>query len=270
MINIFDQGYLSDLTEKVLTGNKDFVKLTANQVYQIGTALGAISKVSNLYDTLFAEPDMAVPLLKGDVHTRDLGMFVLMDHTKARGYYMKSPGRTAPTDLFMSPGVPVALEGARRVYGKTYNSWYEDIKDLEDKNEVIKTDMFLPWGLASHVIDPDTGNVENAPYYGIITLRRGGVTFTVDDINEIRNQTPGWLSKHGPKVVPDYELYSKCSPRVRSLIIQGWIWGKQLQLNSDMITDIHDWDATSKPSKIFEGMTPHQVKLPIGYTGLFK
>jgi len=257
-MELFNDGFLSNLSEKVITGVK-VEKLTSNDLYHIATVLGQISRTEDLYDVLFDKPNMMVTSKFGSVFTRDLGMFILMEHSKPRSFFAKTAGSNACVDLFMSQGVPLAFEGAKRLYGKTYNDWYIGEPDV---NITIKCDIFLPNALASLELDPVSGEVTASNLYGLIRLRKNDVVFSPETISYIKENTPGWVGKHNPKKIDntnntsEVDIYNKCAPKLRAMILQGWIWGKQLQLNSDMITDIHDWDATAEKHSVFSGMAP--------------
>jgi len=266
---IFNEGYLTDLFTKRLNGDK-LEKLSNQNLTHIATILGHISNEYALYSVLFEGPNQLLTVEGTQVNTKDLAAFVLMDHTFTRGYFAKTAGGKATSDTTNCQGVPLALEGARRLYGTPYMQWLEGY-DLKDTNSMWKVDIFLPAQLGSIILDED-GKPRLAEKYGLIVLYANKVDFPPTVINQLRKLIPGWQSITTPKMVEEGEIegkygsiYNKCGYRMRNLILRGWVW-QEATRNPDMITNILDWD--NYPSRVsFEGMMPATGNAYLNFLG---
>ena len=260
--DVFKEGFLTTLAETKLRDEK-VEKLSKDQIARIATILGYLSKDHDLFNLLFEQPTQRMTVDNVVVNTADLRMFVILDHKFTRGYFVSTRG-PATSDTTYSQGVPLALEGAKRLYNKSYMSWLDGL-DLSDKNSAIRCDIFLPAHLASLDINDNTGEVVQGKTYGLITLYANSIKFPIEVINQIREQVPNWLATHTPRMVDAKCIddsfgtyYNKCAQKMRSLILQGWIWGAGNNVRNDsMITDISDWDNIAPDtSKSFLGYSP--------------
>ena len=260
-MKIFEQGFLTQLYIDAYTKVKRD-KLENHSLTRIASALGELSKHHDLYDLLFTQPQQTLETYGNvTVNSKDLMAFVLLDHHLARGYFSKTPGSNACVDTTNSQGVPLALEGAKRLYDKSYMSW---LPIGDDKEDLWKCDVFLPEALASLRLN-DSSEIMQKDTYGLITLLKNNVSFTNNEIQEMRDATPNYLSAWHPPVIKNADIYNKCNKKVRALILGGWIWSEHLPYNPDMIYNIQDWDAAIKPAS-FEGLKPKTRTAP-GLTG---
>jgi hypothetical protein len=257
--NIFDKGYLRNfMSDRMNT--KTMPKLQNHELTRIATALGSLSQHHDLYNLLFEQPDHVVEpeFTPTGVHTKDLAAFVLLDHTLTRGYFAKSAATKSTSDTTNSQGVPLAFEGARRIYNKTYMSWLDN-RDLSSISSAVRADIFLPAHLGSITIGPE--GPTNTKWIGLISLLHFKIKFPLEVITQLREQVSNYLVSPGPRVVDpklidgDYgEYYNKCGNKLRSMILQGWIYSPVCR-NADMITNIVDWDVPPA-GPIFDGLVP--------------
>lgn len=257
---LFATGYLSDLAENVITENKsDVIKLETPEMERIATIYGYLSHKYDLYELLFDKPNQVLEVDGSQVNTRDLAMFTIMTHSKARGWYWKSTGR-ATVDTIACAGVPLAFAGARRVWNKTYASW----RCAED---AIRCDIFLPHGLASYVIGEE-GKAIKANMGGLLAYMASDIEFTPEILHSFREEVPNYNSAFKPKQVngktPEIKLYNKLSHNMRFMLLQGWCWSSVSRC-ADMITNPRDWDIMALDlNKSFAGLTPIDSLLPVG------
>lgn len=241
----FDEGYLQRmLTDKF--NDKIIHKLENHELTRIATMLGELSHLGDIYNELFEQPNHTLLLNSITIQSKDLAAFVIMDHTFTRGYFAKQAGRKATLDTTNCQGVPLALEGAKRLYNKSYMSWIPDTTDLA---KLMRLDIFLPAHLSSYEFNP-LGEVVSMDKFGLLRLYMGNTTFSSEIINQIREQVPTWLTTPSPKLIAftklDEEKYGKiynnCDHKLRCLILQGWVWSKPCA-NDAMIRNLSDWDA---------------------------
>jgi len=258
-MNIFEQGYLSNFAGRIFNASKvlDKEKLTANNLARIATILGHLSKEHDLYNLLFEQEPQMLMVDGTEVNTRDLATMVLLDHSRTRGYFHK----VKDSDTSYCQGVPLALEGAKRVNNKQYSSWLDGL-DMDDNNSLIRCDMFLPAHLNSYNIN-EAGGVEPSKKHGLITFLKNNVVFPDETIKQIRAQVLNWKGKHNPGVIDPSQVdgkygiyYNNCAQKMRCLLIQSWVF--QLQRRNDtMITSITDWDTPSANTEgMFDNMLP--------------
>jgi hypothetical protein len=268
-LKLFAPGYLSGMVEKVYSGklkdNKD--KLTTPELQRIATIYGHLAQKYDLYDLLFKQPNQMLEVDGTQVHTRDLALFTNMSHEFARSYYWK-PSGTIPTDPIVCNGVPLALAGARQVFGKTYMSWIEELP----KEQYIECDIFLPYGLNSYKIN-DAAEIERDKHPGLIIFWANKLNYTTEHIQELRLAVPNYATSYRPKVVKDCDIpdellkaYNKASHLMRCLIIQAWVWSGPSTNKQDMIYDINDWDnhppALDSMRSLASGLKPQPSQIP--------
>jgi hypothetical protein len=262
------KGHLNRYFESLRKGQKPR-KLENHDLTRIATILGHLARDYDLYNCLFESPNVELEVDGDLVNTKDLASFVLMDHTYTRGYFSKTAGKNATSDTTNCQGVPLALEGARRVFGKTYESWLDGV-NLKDIDEMWKLDVFLPAQLGS--LELGSEGLQFCDKYGLLVLRYNEIDFPPDIINYLRDEIGNWATAINPRVVKVNEeemskklyyyltTYNDCSHRMRSLILRGWVWNENV-CNSDMITNIMNWDEAPK-GILFDGMKPKVVEDP--------
>lgn len=249
---VLSRGYLLNLATRVMSKEKLEAKqkLNTDQLVRIATTLGYLSKDRNLYDVLFGGKHCEMESDGYKVDTRDLAMFVLLDWQYNRGYFMRYTGG-ATTDTRMGRGVPLAFEGARRLYNKSYMSWTE----LPAK----ECDVFLPHGFNSLELD-ESGKFVQSKEKGLLRLLKSDVDFSIEVVRQLREFIPNWATYHKPRMITknaleDTELvdyWNELSHLCRCMILQGWIF-KHPSRHANMITDYRDWDKFA-PS-LDEGVT---------------
>jgi hypothetical protein len=252
--NFTKQGYLTNMFTNLLNGKK-VDKLENHHLTHIATVLGEISRSYDLYSKLFEMENEEMMLGNTNINTKDLAAFVLMDHVFTRGYFSKSAAGKATSDTTNSQGVPLALEGAKRLYNKKYSSW---IPKSTDRKDLWRCDVFLPADLASFHID-DTGEVKQNELYGILNYYFNKIEILPEKIIEWRAIIPGWESKHHPPKMKGQidtwdKIYNSTAPKVRAMLLRGWIWQEACR-NSDMICDPLNWDDFPKAIQ-FDGLKP--------------
>ena len=264
---IFEKDYLKSIYWN-LCNKKDFRKLENNSLTHIASALGHLDAQYDLYELLFEKPDQEIDLGKYSVYTKDLAAFVVMDHTYTRGYFAKPAASTAMVDTTNCQGVPLALEGAKRLYNKKYSSWLKGI-DLANKEDAWRLDIFLPSDLCSIELDEE-GETKVMDTLGLIRFYHNSIEFPIEVIQELRSRIANWQTAPNPRKI--YKLsqeeesatfftyadyYNRCAHKMRCLILRGWVWDEGVR-NDDMITNPLDWDNHPK-AIMFEGLKP-QVK----------
>jgi hypothetical protein len=266
--SIFAKGYLNNMATEVLTKVK-IEKLENHSLTRIATILGHLSKDYDLYNVLFEQPNQELMVDNTKINTKDLASFVLMDHLTTRGYFARQAGGRAQNDTTNSQGVPLALEGAKRLYNKTYMSWLDGY-DLSNIEQMFRIDIFLPGHLASIDIDAE-GVPQKRKKHGLLVLLNNDINFPSSVINQIREQVPNYLTSPNPKLInADLidgiygELYNKCEHKLRCMLLQGWIFDPKCT-NDAMITNVLDWDSPAKPVS-FEGIMPKGEGMTIGFT----
>ena len=251
--SLFSVGYLSSLAEAIYSNKKPTAKLDTAQLMRISTIYGHLAKKYDLYELLFEKPKQLYEVDGIEIHTRDLALFTMMSHDYARGYYWKPLGR-ATSDPSTNNGVPLAFAGARRVFNKSYMSWLEGL----ERKDLIRCDMFLPYGLAS--LDWRTG--EAHAEYGLLnyTRNKDKIIWDLDDIAELREQVNDTFRPKKVKSLENETLgnyYNKSTSSMRCLLTQYWCWREPSRC-TDMITDFRDWDNYAKsidlPSTEFIGL----------------
>lgn len=272
-------GFLTSLVEKVMSGGglENHEKLNTHQLERISTYLGHVAKKGNLYNILFKDENIRLNLDGDEVNTKDLMWFVIMDHEFARGWYWK-PSGAMTTDTSVCAGVPLAFKGAKRLFNKTYMSW------LEEADETIECDIFLPQGLNSLRIDeegeivPEVKSQSRGGRGGLISLYRSDkFDFDSTHIHRLREEVPRYATTSKPKMVKPANIsedgrigkvYNDLSHLMRCMLLQGWCWYNRSR-NSDMITDFRDWDNFSKsidsPSIAMRGLEPKTTRIATGY-----
>lgn len=239
--NVLKDGYLTQIVETVFaTNGKNFKdKLSTSQLKRIATIYGHLAKDHDLYELLFEQPKQLLEVDGSKVHTRDLAMFTMMDHSFARGYYWKPDTSNATTDPSVNPGVPLAFMGARQVFGKKYMDWIPD-------TNIIRCDIFLPKGLNSMEINEE-GTPVSSEEVGLLAFYQSDIPCSLEDIRELRSLVPATKAAHSPRKVKGLSntklqnAYNKASKRMRCLLLQRWCWSGGSRC-ADMITDFRDWD----------------------------
>jgi hypothetical protein len=233
---------LRTISERVLSGEILKEKLSTANLERICTYYGLLAKRGNLYDILFTQENEKVTLDGDEINTKDLMWFTLMDHTYARAWYWKPNGK-ATTDTSVNHAVPLAFKGARRVFNKSYMSWFTN---------GIECDIFLPQGLNSYRISED-GSVEEEKEdqlrrggkAGLIHLYNNQIDFPDNIIRILREEIPNYATTAKPKKVKldanHFNIWNNSSHLIRCMIIQGWCWYGASR-HSDQITDYKDWD----------------------------
>lgn len=274
---IFKEGFLTNITEKVLSGKTLLAneKLHSSELNRLATIYGHLSKEHNLYNLLFKEPAQLLEVDLDILHTRDLSMFTLLSHSKPRGWYWMPDKGGVTNDRTLSNAVPLAFLGARRVYDRHYSSWLHKI-DMSDFNSVIECDIFLPYGLASLHIDPATGEVlkNKKQEQGLISLMQSNLEFDASTVHKIRAATTKWHSNRRPAMLRDFEQediqerWNASSTLIRCMLLQGWIFS-QPGAATEMITNYMDWDSLAinvdRTSTSMEGLEPTNINIAPGF-----
>jgi len=277
---LFTRGYLSYLAEKRMRG-EDLTpkeKLNTDQLIRIATKLGHLAKDYDLYELLFESEPTTLEVDGTEIYTPDLTLFVLLDWTHQRGYFMQYQSG-ATSDTKMARSVPLALEGARRVFNKSYMSWL-------DKNNPTRCDIFLPKGLTSHG-PAEGGGFEVLPKgsRGLLVMRKhlSDVEITPEVIWELRDILgPQWASKRQPRLLKKSEfkqlpdnlglVWNNIDHLCRCMLAQTWIY-KYPSRNSNMITDFMDWDnynpGLDSEGNALKGLKPKDT-LPDGILAMTK
>ena len=244
----FEHGYLSSMLRTLLS--KGSVKKLENQVLtHIASTLAVLAHEQDIYELLFNDEDRVIKRDNTSIHTKDLAAFVLMDNQFTRGYFSKTAGRNAMSDTTNCSGVPLLLEGSKRLFKKNYMSWLDE---WEDKKRL---DVFLPSHLASYTLSSE--GWEQAEKLGLLVFHRYKVNIRPEIVIELQ-QRLGNFNTPNPKMLDALEedtsemrevlrLYNRASYRMRNMILRGWCWNEVCR-NSSMICDWNDWD--NIPSKL--------------------
>jgi len=258
-MDIMKIGYLTEFATKVLAGTNikdNKKKLNTPQLMRISTIYGHLAKVYDLYDLLFEQDGHELDVDGTTIHTNDLKMFALMDWSCVRFKFWSPSGGKATSDTIVCGGVPLALAGARRVFGKPYMAWLGE-------EDYYKCDMFLPRGLNSYVLDDKGKIVPGNP--GIIafyqTWQKEGLEYSLETVNALRHKLPAYATAnqrpiHEPANRHE-ELYNKATSKpMRALLVQGWCWTNACRCE-DMVTDYTNWDKLCKSADTsFGGIEP--------------
>lgn len=264
--NIFQTGYLSNLANTVFLDD-DREKLKNTDLTRIATILGTISRGCDLYNELFVLPDHVLNVDNIDVHSKDLASFVYMDHMFTRGNFAIQAGGKATSDTTNCQGVPLAFEGAKRLYNKKYSSWITTL-DTKERDKIFRYDVFLPAGLGSYTISEDV--VVPLDTYGLVSLLANEITFPDEVLTEFKKSYARWKIAPTPKIMSGdtkyTRIYNRCEHKLRALILQGWIWQPACR-NADMITNISNWDTFSPEHTIKPQSLPGMVSSDLKFTG---
>ena len=253
-----EHGYLSSMLRSLLNSAKLEKKLDNNVLTHIATILANEAKSGDIYEKLFNTDDYLISWEGRTLHSKDLASFVLMDNNFARGYFARSPGRTAMSDTTNCGGVPLLLEGSKRLYNRTYSSWLDEWDDNK------KLDIFLPAQLASYTLT-NLGEYEQAEKYGLLVYHKFNVQIRDEIIVELRNRVGHWNQPNAKmvKAVEDdteemkevIEIYNKSSYRMRNMVLRGWCWN-EICRSSSMICDWNNWDEMPPKISDLAGLQP--------------
>lgn len=278
---LFKRGYLSHTAETVFRGEKleSYQRLDMGKLKQIATVLGHLAKEHDLYELLFESPAQTLEVDGKEIYTPDLTLFVLLDWTHQRGYFIKYSNGNAMSDTEFARSVPLALEGARRVFNKPYMSWL-------DEDNPIRHDIFLPAGLASYEPDGDGGSKPRQKgKLGVALLRKhlSDVEITPEVVWELRDIIgPQWPAKRLPRLLKKTEfkqlpgnlgqVWNNVDHLCRCMLAQTWIF-KHPSRHPNMITDFMDWDnyqvGVDADSELAAGIKPRDT-LPDGILSMTK
>ena len=260
-MNIFTKGYLTNLAESIRNGEKieKSQRLTTAQLKRISTIYGHLAKKYDLFELLFEKPNQELEVDGTVINTRDLANFTDMAHTVKRGYYWKPIG-SATSDPSTNNGVPLAFEGARRIFGKTYMSWLTDL----DVKDYMRCDIFLPFGLSSYTINEE-GEAVVTDKPGLIRYyaSREELDWKISDIHDFRQAIGNW-NYFKPRVIIKSRVenqklanaYNNSNSPMRCLLLQAWCWHGRSRCK-DMITDFRNWDNFMVDAdETFEGLRP--------------
>ena len=250
-------GYLSSMLHTLYNKGK-ITKLENNTLTHIATILAKLAREHDIYQLLFEDKDQVLEIDGREFHTKDLAAFVLMDHTFTRGYFAKTAGSRAMSDTTNSSGVPLLLEGSKRLFNTSYMSWLTKMSRKE-------LDMFMPAQLNSFELDGN-GDLVQAEKYGLLVYYNNNINIRPELIVELRNRVPKWDSVPNPKMVKvlkedDEELeeviriYNNSTYRMRNMVLRGWCWNKVCRSDS-MITNWVNWDNPPVAISDFAGLQP--------------
>lgn len=230
-------------------------KLKNHDLTRIATLLGHLYKRGDLYEQLFERKNEEIKLDGTLVNTKDLAAFVLMDHTMHRGYFAKSAGKRAVEDTTNCQGVPLALEGAKRICKVKYSEWAKHAFD--DMKELWRYDVFLPKDLGSLEYTSE-GPQQIKGINGLYTYFRNGLDYSLEEVQRLRDYVPNWQTAYSPRKIEGeahyINNYNNSGHKMRCLILRGWVWMEEVR-NDDMITNLSNWDTHPK-SIMFEGLKP--------------
>lgn len=261
-----EQGYLSSMLHTLYNKGK-IQKLENNTLTHIASMLARLARDYPLYELLFEDENQTLEVDNKTIQSKDLAAFVLMDHTFTRGYFAKTAGRTAMSDTTNCSGVPLLLEGSKRLFNTSYMSWL-------DKMSYKQLDLFLPAHLNSYEINND-GELVRAEKYGLLTYYTNNVTFRPEVIAKLRARVNKWDSSVNPAMAKGWEdddgemeevlkIYNNSSYRMRNMVLQGWCWNKICR-SSSMITNWNDWDADPIRVDDLAGLQPKAAAGQVGF-----
>lgn len=269
MIDVFEPGYLSDLTDKAMMGGK-FNKLTIDNMFRV------VEMFSSIKDTHVLDIDN-----KSGYRTEsgkvafgyDLKNIAMLMYSKPRGHYMLFDGNQS-SDTTLGAGVPIPLLAAKNYFHKKYMQAYMDFQDKDIKYDnitsIFRLDMLLGNAFRSTEVN-DKGEIVLLNKTGLFTTPKH--EFTIGEVRKLREQclTRG-IRGYGTKMYKSDEDFAKvfngANNFIRHMITQSWIWHSEYR-NSDMIMCLTDWDRKTKDvDSTLEGLEAAPV-VEKGYKGVF-